>query len=265
VPLTIAHPAAAVPLARPLGRFGILSALIIGSLVPDLTRFFPLPIPRSSTHSIAGLFWFSLPAGAVLYVLFHRVLEQPLCALAPASLQRRLHPLLLRGRSTAGDRWLAVGVSLLVGAATHLVWDSFTHLKAPGAASVGHGLLGIGSRAFAYEVLQPGSSVIGVVLLGWWAARWVARAEEDPSTPAPLLTPRERALIVAGLVGAALLLTGLASPYLRPHAMSLHSVRRFIDRSGGSGVGTLGLLLLLYGIAWHRLVRDGRFPNRRWG
>ena len=35
MPFTFAHPAAVVPLLRPLGRYGVLSALVIGSIVPD--------------------------------------------------------------------------------------------------------------------------------------------------------------------------------------------------------------------------------------
>jgi hypothetical protein len=35
VPFTTAHPAAAVSLHRPLGRFRVLSTLILGSMTPD--------------------------------------------------------------------------------------------------------------------------------------------------------------------------------------------------------------------------------------
>ncbi|MSQ59664.1 MAG: DUF4184 family protein [Betaproteobacteria bacterium] len=39
MPFTIAHPAAALPLLRPLRGFGVLSALVIGSMTPDFPYF----------------------------------------------------------------------------------------------------------------------------------------------------------------------------------------------------------------------------------
>ena len=58
MPLTIAHPAAVIPLARHMKKYGIFSALIIGSLMHDLSYFRFLPITREQTHSLAGMFWF---------------------------------------------------------------------------------------------------------------------------------------------------------------------------------------------------------------
>jgi len=42
VPYPFAHPAAVLPLARPMGRFAAPSALAIGSVLPDLWYFVPL-------------------------------------------------------------------------------------------------------------------------------------------------------------------------------------------------------------------------------
>jgi hypothetical protein len=54
VPFTLAHPAAAVPLLRPLGRRGLLSALVIGSMAPDLWYFVPFDVTRADSHSPAA-------------------------------------------------------------------------------------------------------------------------------------------------------------------------------------------------------------------
>lgn len=71
MPLTFAHPAAALPLLRPLGRYGSLSALVIGSIAPDLAFIVPIGASREQTHGLAALLTFSLPAGLLAYVLFH--------------------------------------------------------------------------------------------------------------------------------------------------------------------------------------------------
>jgi hypothetical protein len=78
LPFTFAHSAAAVPLRHVLGRFGVLSALVIGSIAPDLAFVLPIGVARLDSHSLAGLFWFCLPAGLLTYLLFHRVLKGPL-------------------------------------------------------------------------------------------------------------------------------------------------------------------------------------------
>src|SRR2546422_563636 len=75
MPFTLAHPAAVIPLRRVLGRASVLSALIIGSLSPDVIYFIPLGIGRATSHSLAGLFWFCIPVGFVGYLLFHALLR----------------------------------------------------------------------------------------------------------------------------------------------------------------------------------------------
>jgi hypothetical protein len=69
VPYPFAHPAAVLPLAR----FGVPSALVIGSVAPDLWYLLPF-IDRAQTHSLSGVLAFCLPAGLLLYLLFHFVL-----------------------------------------------------------------------------------------------------------------------------------------------------------------------------------------------
>ena len=91
MPYPFAHPAAILPLAGPMGRFAAPSALAIGSVAPDLWYLVP-GLARDDSHSLAGLFWFCLPAGALAYLAFHLLLKQPLLALCQggrASYQRR--------------------------------------------------------------------------------------------------------------------------------------------------------------------------------
>jgi hypothetical protein len=100
VPYPFAHPAAVLPLIRPMGRLGVPSALVIGSMVPDAWYLVP-GLARADSHSLAGLFWFCLPLGFFLYLLWNG--RQP----------RAPFP--------------AVAASLLVGALTHFGWDSLAH------------------------------------------------------------------------------------------------------------------------------------------
>jgi len=137
MPYPFAHPAAVLPLIRPMGRFGVPSALVIGSMVPDAWYLVP-GLERADSHSAAGLLSFCLPVGLLVYIAFQ----------------------LFRGRSPSAAPWHAVVVSLLVGALTHLGWDGVAH---------SYSWNGI-------HVLQHGSSVLGAAFVVWWCYRslWLA-------------------------------------------------------------------------------------------
>src|SRR5260370_376021 len=76
MPFTISHAAAVLPFSRLLARWQLLSAVVIGAMVPDFGLFFPWRIQRFETHSVWGVFAFCLPVGLVAYGL-RRGREQP--------------------------------------------------------------------------------------------------------------------------------------------------------------------------------------------
>lgn len=254
VPIPFAHPAAAVPLRRVLGRAGVLSALVIGSLVPDLHYFVPLPISREATHSLAGLLWFCLPFGLTLYLLFHRVLEQPLVALLPTAWQERLafdH----QPPGLPPVPWGAVCVSLLVGAATHVLWDLSTHGTPPTVARfpfLGIRLFTIsGYPMYVHKLLLNGSSLIGVVLIAIWSARWLRRTAPTALPPTPRVPPALRVVIVAALLASMAL--AAASEADIPSRVTLRSFQRYAMTASVPSLSSLGVGLMLYCAAWHGL------------
>ena len=162
MPFTLAHPAAILPLRRPLGRWAAASALAIGSVMPDFAYFLPFGPTRPESHSLAGLFTFCLPFGLLVYAAFHLLVAPLGYALAPARLRGRL------GDDWREGRWPrvppgAVIVSLLAGSVTHLVWDSFTHARAvPALPVLGEPLFTLaGYTVRRYSVLQHGSTLLG--------------------------------------------------------------------------------------------------------
>jgi membrane-bound metal-dependent hydrolase YbcI (DUF457 family) len=259
VPVTLAHPIAAIPLRRPLGRFGVLSALVIGSVMPDVPLFLPLSLHRNVTHSLAGLLYFCLPVGALAYLLFDRVLERPLRALMPEAIQRRLPP-------ASGPRrppvWsIAAIVSILAGAATHAVWDSFTH---GGAAAVR--LFPVletrlftvsGYTAYVFSVLQHTSSIVGTIVMAMWLVRWYRTAPRRSLASAPDLTPRARRwlLLSIAVVVVAAAAGGGASRF--PEEPTLRALQPFARRIIVAGLSSLSGTLMLYGVAWHWMHARG--------
>src|SRR5437899_2378733 len=89
MPFTLSHPAAVIPVRK----YGVLSALVVGSLAPDIFYFIPRVRQIGYGHTLPGLFFFCLPLGLAVLCLFHIFLKRPLISLFPASHQLRLLPI----------------------------------------------------------------------------------------------------------------------------------------------------------------------------
>jgi hypothetical protein len=174
MPFTLAHPAAVLPLRRaPLMR---TVPLIIGAMTPDVPYFLPWRIakhiPQGMTHTLPGTFTWDLPFG-ILLLLFVWLLRVPLAApLGPVSRAKCLAAVERFGSRAAN--WALAPLSLLVGAWTHIFWDSFTH---PGGWMVSRiSALSAPVSFFSYtaelcHVLQYASSVFGLAVLAIWFLR----------------------------------------------------------------------------------------------
>jgi hypothetical protein len=157
MPFTLSHVTAVLPFARtPL----VPSALVIGSMAPDLFYFLPGDVERRFSHSLAGAVTADLALALVVFVLWEAVFRAPAVDFAPLWLRRRL-PVSARRRWSGAAAGASVVASLGVGIATHLLWDSFTH---PGWLSE--------ERA---GWLQAASTVGGMLLVAVWVALWVRR------------------------------------------------------------------------------------------
>lgn len=157
MPFPLAHAIAALPWRRFCPRFLDFSALIIGSVIPDLAS--SIDDWEYFSHSILGSFGFCLPVGILTYWVF-RAVRTPLVSSLPNSHRVALLPYC----STAPRSWLHVVASLLLGTWIHIGWDLFTHdhspLARPGAI-LSHTLGGIALNHIIWLL----SSVVGCGLL----------------------------------------------------------------------------------------------------
>jgi len=118
----LAHPAAVLPLRRFCPRWLNFPALVIGSMMPDASYFLGAKAGGLFGHSLLGVFTFCLPVGIMVMALFDG-LRSPVVRRLPAPYQQALLSLCQR---PLGPLWVMV-ISLLLGAGTHILWDSFTH------------------------------------------------------------------------------------------------------------------------------------------
>ncbi|NBH08348.1 DUF4184 family protein [Amycolatopsis sp. SID8362] len=241
----MSHPAAVLPLAR---RPLVASALVAGSVAPDVFWFVPrLPgIGLTKTHELASVLWLDPLLALVILAVFQLLLKRPLLALAPKPLAERLP----RDFSWRRPGWIAV--SLVLGAATHVGWDAFTHesggfpfLRIPLVTGVDVGRL-----------IQLVSTIAGAAVLAWWLRNWYRTTPRRPA-PEPI---RHRRPVVAFLAAGAL--TGVALellPFLAHHdPMTRAGVAGNATYLVVTGAGSGFLVALALYAAWYRALYTKR-------
>lgn len=172
MPFPLAHPAAVLPLRRFAPQWLCFPALVIGSMAPDLGYLFERWDMSDVAHRFIGSAVFSLPVGLLVYVLF-RVLRVPLVKTLPERWRDAFLPLCQHPLGS----WYAVVISIILGAWSHFLWDSFTHkdgwltmhftfLQAPVAM--------VGYRHFRVcHLLWYLSTLGGVAWITFFSLRWL--------------------------------------------------------------------------------------------
>ena len=181
MPFTLSHPAA---VAR-LSRYGlILSAVVIGSMSPDVPFFLPHPLIGHYGHTLLGVLLLAPLITLLFLAVFHGFLKRPLSLLLPDSHQKRLQPFLQPFVFGPPRRLFLIVVSAWIGDFSHVGWDSFTHERGwfVRNSSVFHVVLSLGPHAQiqVFRVVQHVSSVVGLALLAYWYWRWFVSAPEYP-------------------------------------------------------------------------------------
>jgi len=241
MPFTGSHPAAVLPLFR----LGLPSALVIGSMAPDLPYYLPIPVHSDLTHSATGIVGVDLLLGLLSFTIWGWLIEPLAVAVAPVGVRRRLpEPAPSRPwRWQPGDlrRGLVLVLSLLAGAVTHVVWDEFTHIGRFGYRHLSW-LADLHGPLAGYRWAQYGSGVFGLLVLGLAVRRWWRTAPvADPPPRAGF--PRRTAFVVLASVVLATL--GGASAGLTSAVLRDQGLRRalFLIATWGGGAGLVAILL----------------------
>ena len=154
-------------------------------------------------HTFRGFFLFSLPVAFVVFWMFHALVKEPLAALLPARVRQKIvageYPLSLRHPLPL----ILVVVSVFVGAATHILWDSFTHggywpaqhLSALKTAFI----LPVLGVVHLYKLLQYVSTVFGMLAIFFWFRHWI-RTAPIQQEPAGDRVPRSQVRIARILI-----------------------------------------------------------------
>lgn len=187
MPFTVTHVAVAVPVAW-LCRWRVpFSALAIGSMVPDISGFYPQLLDYHATHSVRGVLTHCLPIGLFCYYVYHMSLKRPLVDLLPRAASDRLRPWTENSINFAPLAMVAVIICIALGATSHVVWDAFTHRGRWGVEmfpALRNIVMDSEQRPVRwYALIQHGSSIILLppMLLGFIG--WIRK---QPRPPEPI-------------------------------------------------------------------------------
>ncbi len=209
MPFTVSHAAAVLPL-RKLNL--VSSAFIVGSMAPDFPYIIGNTRYRDLGHQFPGLIEFTIPASLIALWLFHNIIKGPVIQLLPAGVQGRLRDQTGHFSFLPVRRFLAVLSSIMLGIASHLIWDSFTHAYSwpwwhfAILRSWVHMPI-VKHRVPMFEVLQYGSTVVGMLALAIWVVLWYRRSPL-PAAPASQSQPKSyfglavAMLAIAAVAGA---------------------------------------------------------------
>lgn len=187
MPWTVSHAAAILPFRRWCPARLSFVALVIGSMSPDFAYYFGLAELGDFAHSLPGLLAAALPGG-LLAVAAAWWLRGLLAALLPQphrfAVQQAFASL---ARDLDWRRGFALAASVLLGAATHAAWDSFTHATGPPVERsefLRRVLFRIGSwDVEAYNFLQHASTLFGIVALAIAYRAWLRSAAAAHAPP----------------------------------------------------------------------------------
>lgn len=246
MPFTPAHVAAVLPwVGRRRPGWVVPSALVIGSMVPDLLYFVPIRSDRNLSHSLTGLVTLDLALG-LLFVGLWRVVAAPVVRdLAPAIVRRRLP---VPPAMTRRDALWSVPCVVL-GALTHLVWDSFTHANGWAVERVPFLTADVGLPVF--KLAQYSSGLVGCAVVLAHCLRSPEALGSRGSGP-PRATQPER-VTVRTLLAAAPVVCALA--FAVPALLVGTQTEMLLYVAVVRGVSGLGLVACAVAVWWHVKVR----------
>src|SRR4051812_5351426 len=168
--------------------------------MPDLPYFIPRMPITGYGHTLPGLFLFCLPAGLVCLWLFHAFIKRPMISLFPLSHQRKLIPAAEGFTFFPLKHMGFIALSVLIGAASHITWDLFTHeesglaehlpvLQTQFTVFAGH------TYSLAH-LLQHFSTIIGLAVITFYYFRWLRNSPSLGSVPTPHLPTYARILLL---------------------------------------------------------------------
>lgn len=162
MPFTISHAVLAPPISKLTGHALPVAALAIGCMVPDLYRLFTQE-NSNTTHLWTSIIhpdlWIGLGFCLLWYLIYRPVIYR---------LSGIQHPLNIESFKSAIQFLIGVIAAVLVGTATHIIWDGLTHVDFRTFAFkdvLSQNLTLFHHQYPVHRILQIGSSIVVLPIL----------------------------------------------------------------------------------------------------
>lgn len=233
MPCTLSHPAGVLPFRRFCPDHLDFPALVIGSMTPDFGYYIHRFDVASFAHTVSGGFIVCLPSGILLLVMFYLV-RKPVCFILPMPHREALLPLCSRIPPIGFRNLAKILLSLLLGAWSHILWDSFTHQTGWCVQRISwlrEPLFTIGSTPFrGHYLLQQISTIAGAAILLVAYLAWIQRYQS--TQPVEAAAERWRYLLLAAVIVVALSLALPPAAHIARTFGGYLAFRVFVFRAG---------------------------------
>ncbi len=222
----------------------------------DYVRFFP---DGRFGHTFKGVLAFDLPLALAVLWIFHRYAKEPLWTWLPAGVRQRVKLGPRRFSLQGGARIALVLASILIGIATHILWDSLTYDRF-WPYRRWHFFSRVVELPLAgpmhYDILFPiGSNLLGMMVLVIWFIWWYRTAALVPSPETERPRGNEQAVfllaLATALIGAGIrTFAGVGIPHKK------HQVFMFVAEFVITGISIFWIEVVAYGFV--RARRSGQ-------
>jgi hypothetical protein len=261
MPFTLSHAAASLPFRR---FKPIWPALVIGTFAPDLQYFIWISDEDRSGHRFPDILLLTVPLALAVLWVFEYVVKGPAIELLPTGLQQRLRDKTEPLRFTGWRQFFLISLWTLIGTATHVAWDQFTHsysrlsqhwplLSSPVKMPSGY-------TVSLAHLLQHVSTIGGMAILCIWFLAWYSRTPPDRESDA-MFSSGQKLAVVLSIAGMSLLLGyPLAVWRLIGHSLP---IRRnfFIVTVFEASTLVFALQLLIYSASLRLATRQRSLPS----
>ncbi len=235
-----------------------MPALVIGCFAPDFAYFLFIPYGLFA-HSLEGMFLIDLPVSLAVLWSFYAYVKQPLSMLLPKGIRMRLNPGDGNFSFWPPARLALIVVSILIGTATHILWDSFTHTfywpyrHWSFLSDVVH--VPVAGNMQMYKVLQYVSTLFGLVFVAIWIWSWY-RATAPIESPVAKPYTGAQIRVITIVAPAVALAGGIVRTYVALGApkIAIRPIMYFAVEWGITGTTLLWLGLLICGAAFRRRI-----------
>lgn len=169
MPFTFSHPAIILPLKYLPKNWFSLTGLVVGSVTPDFEYFIRMKVQSNYSHTLYGIFWFDLPLAILLSFLFHNTVRNALFFNSPDIFKSRVLIFTsFNWNNYFKENWIIVVISLLIGIASHLLWDGFSHNHGyfvEHISTLKNSINLLGNEIPIWKITQHLSTLIGAIVI----------------------------------------------------------------------------------------------------